>query len=125
MKLSLGPIDLRFYSGQNWSNFEFAFVTARKGGMAQRETAVRSGFKSDHLLEVFGEDDPTDAFTAPDGTTYYGKVSSGLDGDVHNIPAKSVYARKQRADALRQGAKNAEYAGRVIEVNVTDETATA
>lgn len=125
MKLTLGPLDFRLYSGSNWTNFEFAFVTARKGGMAQRETAGRLGFKSDHLVEVLGEDDPTDVFTAPDGTTYFGKVAAGFDGDVHNISARSAYARKQRADALRQGQKAAESAGKVIDITGNSDPAAA
>ena len=108
MKFSLGPIDIRFYSGQNWSNFELALVTARKGGMAQRETAVRTGFKSEHLIEVFGEDDPTDAFTAADGSTYYGRTVKAVDGDAYRVPAEQVYARQQRTEAVRQGLLHAE-----------------
>jgi hypothetical protein len=108
MKFSLGPIDIRFYSGQNWSNFELALVTARKGGMAQRETAVRTGFKSEHLIEVFGEDDPTDAFTAADGTTYFGRTVKAVDGDAYCVSAEQVYARQQRAEAIRQGLLHAE-----------------
>ena len=108
MKFSLGPIDIRFYSGQNWSNFELALVTARKGGMAQRETAVRTGFKSEHLIEVFGEDDPTNAFTAPDGTTYFGRTVKAIDGDAYTVPAEQVCARRQRTEAIRQGLLHAE-----------------
>lgn len=104
MKISLGPIDIRFYSGQNWSNLEFAFVTARKGGMAQRETAVKTGFKSDHLLEVFGEDNPTDTLKVGD-TTYTGKVVAGIDGDKHVITAEQVAARVQRTEALKAAEK--------------------
>lgn len=100
MKLSLGPLDIRFYSGQNWSNLELAFVTARKGGMAQRETAVKTGFKSDHLLEVFGEDNPADTLKVGD-TTFTGKAVAGIDGDKHVITAEQVAARVQRAEALK------------------------
>jgi hypothetical protein len=108
MQLTLGPIDIRFFSGKGWSSAEVALVTARKGGQAQRETCVRGSFKSEHLTEVFGEEDPTDMFLAPDGQSYYGRVTPGLDGDSHIITAQQVYARKQRADAIRAGLKNAE-----------------
>lgn len=107
MQISLGPIDIRFYSGKGWSSGELAFVTARKAGQAQRETALRTSFKSEHLTEVFGDEDPTDSFQAPDGQTYYGRVTSGFDGDAHVITAEQVYARKRRADDLRRAAVEA------------------
>jgi hypothetical protein len=110
MKLSLGPIDIRFYSGQNWSTFEVGLVTARKAGMAQRETALRTSFKSDHLLEVFGEEDPTDQITTPDGEVFCGRVTPGIDGDAHVIPAEAVYAAHLRRQALREAAKVAKAA---------------
>lgn len=104
MQISLGPIDIRFYSGKGWSSGELAFVTARKAGEATRETALRTSFKSEHLTEIFGEEDPTDTFTAPDGTTYHGRVTPGFDGDAHVITARQVYARKRRADELRKAS---------------------
>jgi len=105
MQLSLGPIDIRFFSGSNWSSFEIGLVTARKAGHAQRETTLRTSFKSDHLLEVFGEEDPTDQLTTPDGEVFCGRVSAGIDGDAHTIPAEAVYAAHLRKQALKEAAR--------------------
>ena len=110
MQLSLGPLELRFFSGQNWSSFELGLVTARKAGQAQRETTLRTSFKSDHLLEVFGEEDPTDQLTTPDGEVFCGRVSPGIDGDAHTISAEAVYAAHLRKQALREAAKAAKVA---------------
>lgn len=104
MKFSLGPFELRCYSGSNWSNLELAFVTARKGGCSQRETAVKTGFKSEHLIEVFGEDNPADTLKVGD-VTYTGKVVPGFDGEQHVITAEQVAARAQRAEAIRAANK--------------------
>lgn len=114
-QLSLGPIDIRFYSGQNWTNLELAFVTARNAGWASRETAIRTGFKSEHLLETFAEDNAADTVTI-DGTTYVGKVSEGLDGVQHILSATQVAARAQRAEAMRQGLKAAQQAATSVQV---------
>lgn len=99
--LSFGPFELRFYSGTGWSTAEAAFVTARKGGAAQRETAIRTAFKSEHLTELCGEDNPHDTAVV-DGVTYTGKTVSGLDKDnPHVITADQVAARAIRNQKLR------------------------
>lgn len=110
MQLSLGPLELRFFSGQNWSTFEVGLITARKAGQAQRETTLRSSFKSEHLLGILGEEDPTDQLTTPNGEVFYGRVSPGIDGDAHAIPAEAVYAAHLRKQALREAAKQARIA---------------
>lgn len=111
--LSIGPIDLRYYSGQNWSNLEIAWVTARKAGYASRETAIRIGGKSEHILEVFGEENPADTLTV-NGTTYTGRVAAGADGVVHSLSAAQVAARAQRIAAMRRGLLEAQRAAVLI-----------
>lgn len=104
MILNLGPIEFRLASGNNWSTAELAFVSAKKNGLAQRETAIKTGFKSEHLIEVFGEDNPADTVKVGD-VTYAGKVVPGLDGEQHVITAEQVAARAQRAEAIRAADK--------------------
>jgi hypothetical protein len=110
MQLSLGPIDIRFFSGSNWSTFEVGLVTARKAGQAQRETTLRTSFKSDHLIELLGEEDPTDQYIAPGGEVFHGKVFTGIDGDAHSLSAEQVYAGHLRKQALKEAAKQAKIA---------------
>jgi hypothetical protein len=110
MQISLGPIDIRYFSGQNWSTFEVGLVTARKAGHAQRETTLRTSFKSDHLLELLGEEDPTDQYIAPGGEVFCGRVCAGIDGDAHTLSAEAIYAGHLRKQALREAAKNAKAA---------------
>jgi hypothetical protein len=117
MQLSLGPIDIRFFSGQNWSTFELGLVTARKAGQAQRETTLRTSFKSDHLLELVGEEDPTDQFQAPDGEVFCGRVCAGIDGDAHTLSAEAIYAAHLRKQALREAAKAARAAAAFTSVS--------
>jgi hypothetical protein len=105
MIFTLGPIDIRYFSGSNWSNLELALVTARKAGQAQRETTIRTSFKSDHLVELLGEDDPTDQYIAPGGEIYYGKTFAGVDGDTHSLSAEQVYAGQLRKQALKEAVK--------------------
>lgn len=107
MQLSLGPIDLRYYTGQNWSSFELAFVTARQAGVAKRETALRTSFKSEHLVEAFGEERESDSCIL-NGTTYHGKVVRGADGDEHYISALQVAARAEHQATLRKGLRQAD-----------------
>jgi hypothetical protein len=117
MQLSLGPIDIRFFSGQNWSTFEVGLVTARKAGQAQRETTLRSSFKSDHLIELLGEEDPTDQLIADDGEVFYGRVFAGIDGDPHTLSAEQVYAGHVRRHALKEAAKATKAAAAVTAVS--------
>lgn len=122
-QLSIGPIDIRFYAGQNWTNVELALVTARNAGWASRETAVRAGFKSEHLLETFGEDNPADT-TVIDGTTYVGRVSNGPDDIPHVLSSAQVAARIQRAEAMRQGLKAAQQAATAVTITGDTEPST-
>lgn len=103
---SIGPIDIRYYAGQNWSSIELAFVTARKAGLAQRETAIRTSFKSEHLLETCGTENPSDTVTV-NGTTYAGRVAEGVDGVGHTISAAQVAARAQVIAAYRRAQQDA------------------
>jgi hypothetical protein len=110
---SLGPIEVRYFSGLNWSNFELAWVTARKQGFAQRETALRCSFKSEHLLDIAGTSNPDDTLTV-DGTTYHGRCSTGIDGAVHTLTARQVAARAVRIQAMQQGLQQANRAAVTI-----------
>lgn len=119
-KLSLGPIDLRFYAGDNWSHAEFAFVTNRHGGMARRETAVKAGFKSDHVTDMIGKDNPADTFECPEtGTLYFGKIVQA-PGGVHVITAKEVYTKALYTKAVKHGLAQAETATTLIEAKSTE-----
>lgn len=105
MIVTLGPIEFRLASGNNWSTAELALVSGRKGGLAQRETAVRAAFKSEHLLELAAEDNPQDAVTI-DGVTYTGKKADGIDADSpHVLSAQQVAARAIRNQRLREAGK--------------------
>lgn len=121
-QLSIGPIDIRLFGGENWTNVELAFVTARDAGPASRETTLRAGFKSEHLLEAFGEDDPADALNI-DGTTYVGKATKGPDGVKHTLSAVQVAARVERAQAMRQGLRAAQQAATRVTGDTDDSTA--
>jgi hypothetical protein len=108
LRIPFTPIELRIASGRGWSSFEAAAVTNPDGDLARRETNARLAFKSDHLTETFGEEDTTDAFEAPDGKTYYGRFTAGLDGERHVITARQVYARQAFADAKRSSRNAAQ-----------------
>ncbi len=91
MELNLGPISARLYSGSNWTHAELAWVSNRNGGMARRETAINAGFKSDHITDMVGRDNPADTFEDPaTGTLYFGKIVSSPTG-VYAISAKDHY----------------------------------
>lgn len=113
--LSLGPLELRFTTndtGNNWSNVVFAFVTNRdKGGFSTRETAVRAGFKSEHLLEALGEED-TSSTAVVNGTTYHGRRSKGLDGNDHVLTAEQVAAKAEYLKAMRESRLAAQRAAK-------------
>lgn len=114
--ISLGPLELRIYSGisnPNWSEVELAFVTSRtEAGFSQRETAIKAGFKSEHVLEALGDDNPDDAVTV-NGTTYYGKVSPGFDGASHGLTARQVSARAEYQKAMRESRRLARLAAQI------------
>lgn len=114
MDLNLGPISLRLYSGTdrgtNWTHLEAAWVTNRHGGKARRETAVSAGFKSEHLLDMVGKENPADTFTCPDtGTVFYGKIVQTPTG-VYAISAADVYTKQLYEKACKEGLKAAESA---------------
>lgn len=103
--ITLGPIELRFNanaSGVNWTDLELAVITDRnEAGFATRETALRAGFKSEHLLEVLGEDD-TSSTAEVNGTTYHGKRINGPDGQSYVLTAEQVAAKAEFAKAMRE-----------------------
>lgn len=124
--LSLGPIELRFYSGDTaildpanqgtptngWTNLELAFVTGRdNAGFSTRETAIKTGFKSDHLLEMTGEEDTSDTVVV-NGTTYHGRLARGLDGRNHVLTARQVAAKTEAAKALKESKRLAAQAAK-------------
>jgi hypothetical protein len=102
-ELALGPISLRAGGGENWSQFDLAFTTNRNAGMAARESAIRFGFKSDHLLALTGTDNANDVYKTPEGDTVYGKVSITPGGAVHVLSAHQVYAERVHRAALKSG----------------------
>lgn len=105
MELFLGPLDIRFYSGDNWSSFKLGFVTNRNGGAARRESAVRGSFKSEHLVEALGEENTADVAIV-NGKTYYGRVVQGIDGP-HTLSALQVAARQEYEATIKQQKRNA------------------
>lgn len=116
MELNIGPLSLRYYSGNGWSHAEAAFVSNRNGGMARRETAINAGFKSEHLTEALGKQNPADTFTDPTtGETYYGKIVNGPAG-VFTISAKEVYTKALYSKAVKNGLMAAETATTTVEV---------
>ena len=106
-ELSLGPVSLRASGGDNWSLFDLAFTSNKNAGMAARETAIRLGFKSEHLLALAGTDNANDTYVTPAGDTVYGKVSITPGGAVHVLTAQQVYAETVRAKATQAGLKEA------------------
>jgi hypothetical protein len=102
-ELALGPISLRAGGGENWSQFDLAFTTNRNAGMAARESAIRFGFKSEHLLAFTGTDNANDTYKTPEGDTVYGKVSITPGGTVHVLSAHQVYAERVHQAALKSG----------------------
>lgn len=113
--LSLGPVDLRFFSGDNWSHAELAWVSNRNGGMARRETAVKGSFKSDHLTELAGQENPADSFECPEtGTLHFGKIVQTPTG-TYVITAKEVYTKAIYLKAVKQGLSKATSATTALE----------
>lgn len=115
MELALGPIDICFYSGSNWSSFKLGFVTNRDGGAARRESAIRGSFKSEHLIEAVGTENTADVAII-NGKTYHGRIVRGLDGD-HVLSALQVAARHEYQDTLRQQKRNAVKAAADVEAS--------
>lgn len=110
MEFNIGPVDFRLYSGDNWTHGEIAWVSNRNGGMAYRETAIRAGFKSDHLTDVIAKDNPADVFECPEsGTAYFGKILQTPTG-TYVISAKEVYTKAIYERACKQGLANAQQA---------------
>ena len=104
-ELTFGPVSLRASGGDNWSQFDLAFTTNRNAGMAARESAIRFGFKSDHLLALTGTDNANDIYRTPEGDTVFGKVSITPGGAVHVLSAHQVYAERVHQAALKSGLK--------------------
>jgi len=106
---NLGPLAIRQFSGDNWSHLEVAFRTNGKGGMAARETAVQVGFKSEHLIQTVGKDNPNDKYVTPEGNVVFGKISITPGGGVHVISAAEIYAagihQRTIQDGLAKAAK--------------------
>lgn len=110
MDLHLGPLDVRLYGGDNWSHFELAWVSNRHGGKARRETAVRAGFKSEHLISATGKDNPADTFECPQtGTLYFGRLVQ-IGNTIHAISARDVYSEALYKKAVKEGLLQAEQA---------------
>lgn len=99
-KLDIGPFSARIGGGQGWSQLDLSFWTNRNAGMAARETAVRLGFKSDHLLALTGKKNPNDSYVTPEGETVYGRISITPGGAVHVLSAAQVYAEQVRRNAI-------------------------
>lgn len=115
MELNLGPISARLYSGSNWTHAELAWVTNRNGGKARRETAINAGFKSEHLIDMVGKDNPADLWEDPTtGTVYFGKIVQTPTG-VYAISAKEVFTRALYEKACKEGLNEAEKATSELE----------
>lgn len=103
------PVQLHAYSGDNWSHFKVSFVGGRNEDGTQRETALQAGFKSDHLVELVGEENAADKAVV-NGVTYFGRTVRGIDGDIHQLSALQVAARCEHQKALKQARKTADQA---------------
>lgn len=118
-KIPFTPIEIHAYSGSagpgdnNWSFLKASLVTGRDAGLVRRETAVQAAFKSEHLLELVGEDDPTDTYTTPSGTTYTATVW----GEDHRLSAQQVAARAEHQAAIRAASKQAKVAAQATSLN--------
>lgn len=106
-KIPFTPIEVHAYGDKNWSFLKASLVTDKEAGLVQRETAIQVGFKSEHLLEAVGEDNPSDSSTTADGTTYFGKIWRAPNGDGHSLTAKQVAARAQHQASMKAAAKQA------------------
>jgi hypothetical protein len=106
MRFNLGPFRARHYTGSNWSHLEIGFATGTKAGGAERFTGITGGFRSDHLLEAFGDENTQDVCTV-NGRTYHGRIVQGVDGEDHILTALEVAARAQHAETKRNISKRA------------------
>lgn len=106
-ELSLGPVALRLAFGDNWSQFDTCFRTRPNGGQAMRETAVRVGFKSDHLVDILGQPNPNDTYITPSGETVYGRITMTPGGGVHVLSAQQVFAKQLLDNKLKAAANQA------------------
>ena len=122
ISLPLIPIELRWYSildstnpeKSNWTEAVAAFVTGRKDGISVRETAVKVGFKSDHAIEMFGEDDPSESIEI-NGVTYFAKVvQSPEEGKPYRLSALQVGTRAVQLKQLQEAKKQSKV------INITD-----
>jgi len=104
---NLGPLAIRQFSGDNWSHLEVAFRTNGKGGMAARETAVQVGFKSEHLIQTIGKDNPNDKYITPEGNVVFGKISITPGGGVHVISAAEIFAAGIHQKTIQDGLAKA------------------
>ena len=113
-EITLGPVSLRLGGGSNWSELDLGFTTNRNAGMASRETAIRLGFKSDHLLELTGQSNPHDTYITPAGNTVYGVINITPGGAVHVLTAQQIFAEQVRKDATKAGLTAASGAAAAI-----------
>tara|TARA_B100001996_G_scaffold184471_1_gene141043 strand:+ start:633 stop:1118 length:486 start_codon:yes stop_codon:yes gene_type:complete len=88
--LEFGPLDVDYLAGSNWTKFRLMLVTNRNCDKARRETGVELGFKSEHLLDVVGVDNPADSFVH-EGQTYYGLIYK-LGKAVHSLSAEQRFS---------------------------------
>jgi len=115
MELNLGPICLGIYSGDNWTSIHAGFITNREGGMAARETAIRASFKSDHLTEIIGRDNPADTFECPDTSTlFFGRIIQTPTG-TYCVTAKEVYTKALYTKAVKRGLQEASASTAVVD----------
>jgi hypothetical protein len=122
-EFNLGPLTFRAYSGENWSHLELAIASNPKGGMARRETAVRLGFKSEHLIQMQGKDNPNDSLATPEGNIVFGKVSVTPAG-VFVLSAQEVYALGLYQQSVKNGLLAAESAAAAPAAESAVETVT-
>lgn len=102
------PIRFRVFSAENFLSAELALITRPQGGLARRETAIRVGFKSDHLVAMVGRENLADVFEDPDtGTLYVGRIITTPDG-VLAVTSRELYtealimrAAKEAADQVK------------------------
>ena len=110
-QINIGPFSARIGGGDNWSQIDLGVSTNRNGGMAARETAIRIGFKSDHLLALTGKKNPNDTYITPEGEVVHGLVSITPGGAVHVLSAAQVYAEQVRKGIIGKALESASAVG--------------
>lgn len=96
------PLRFRMFTADNFWSAELALVTRPNGGLARRETAVRVGVRSDHLVQAVGIDNPSDVFECPDtGTLFIGKIVNTPDG-VLAVTSRELYTEALIARASKE-----------------------